>query len=270
MHVLVCIKQVPADPSAVKVDRKTNTLIREGIPVVVNPFDLFAIEEALRLRERMSSSGQKGRVSVITMGPPQARSALEEAIAMGADDAVLLSDRAFAGADTLATAYTLSRGIRRIEDSTGAKVDIVICGRQSTDGDTAQVGPELAEMLGIPHLVRVRKVESLTRESIRVERIADGGYDVIESCLPVLLTVEKGINQPRVPSLRGLMRARKAGIPVWGAQELGVEAQQVGLAGSPTRVIRVFSPERQRRAEMLTGSPEAVARLLVDRLMTAM
>ena len=191
MNIIVCIKQVP-DTGEIKIDPKTNTLMREGVPSIINPFDLHALEAGLQIRESFG-----GKVIVLTMGPPQAESSLRETLSMGADEAVLLSDRAFAGADTWATSYTLAKAIKKL----GA--DIVFCGKQAIDGDTAQVGPETAEFLHFPHIAYVKKIEEVKEKYIRVQRLMDEGYDVVESSLPVLLTVVKELNNPRTPSLKG-------------------------------------------------------------------
>jgi len=261
MHAIVCIKQVP-DTTEVKVNPETGTLIREGVPSIINPFDTYAIEEALRLREKFS-----GRVTVVSMGPPQAEDALREAIAMGADEAILLSDRAFAGADTLATAYTLAEAIRHIGD-----YDLVICGRQAIDGDTGQVGPGIANRLGIPQLTyvsRIRQVD-LENKAITVERLVEEGCEVVASTLPAVVTVNKDINQPRYPDFKGVIRSRGVDIPVWDAGVLeGADPAQCGLDGSPTRVVRVFTPPpRQEEAEIIEADTvEKAAALLVERLL---
>ncbi|MDH4233253.1 MAG: electron transfer flavoprotein subunit beta/FixA family protein, partial [Nitrospirota bacterium] len=182
MRIIVCIKQVP-DTAEVKINPETGTLIREGVPSIINPFDMHAIEAGLQIKEKV-----EGKVTVLTMGPPQAETALRDAISMGADDALLLSDRAFAGSDTWATSYTLSKAIEKL----GA--DIIICGKQAIDGDTAQVGPEVAEFLNIPHISYIKKIEDVTQGSIRVQRMMDEGHDIVESTLPVLLTVVKELN----------------------------------------------------------------------------
>jgi len=254
MDIVVCIKQVP-ETTEVKIDPQTKTLVREGIPGIVNPFDMYAIEEGLRLKERYG-----GKVKVLTMGPPQAEDALREALAMGADEAVLLSDKALAGSDTLATSYALSMAVRKLG------YDLVICGKQAVDGDTAQVGPEMAEHLGVPFVAWVRKVEEVSDGKIKVQRLMDDGYEVLEMPLPALITVVKEINEPRLPSLRGKMRARKAQIPVWTVEDIGADPSRVGLEGSPTQVIRVFSPERRAGGEILQGEPEEVADKLVEKL----
>ncbi len=254
MRIVVCIKQVP-DSQEVRINPETGTLIREGVPSIINPYDLHAIEAGLQIKEKMG-----GKVTVLTMGPPQAENALRDALSMGADEAILLTDRAFAGADTWATAYTLSRAIRKI----GA--DIVICGKQAIDGDTAQVGPELAEFLDIPHVSYVRKIENITEGSITVQRLMEDGYDIVESSLPVLLTVVKELNEPRLPSLRGKMAAKKAEIKKLGAKEIEADESLVGLKGSPTQVKRIFAPELKKDRIMLEGSPEEQVQRLIEEL----
>lgn len=255
MKIVVCIKQVP-DAKDVRLDPKTNTLSREGVASIMNPYDRHALEAAVQLKEIHG-----GTVTVLSMGPPQAAETLREAISCGADDAVLVSDRAFAGADTWATTYTLSKAINTIGD-----VDLILCGKQAIDGDTAQVGPGLAERLGIPFVTTVRKVQSDDGKSFRVERLMDDGYDAVEVTSPVLFTVVKEINEPRLPSLKGKMRAKKAEIATYTASDIGADAAQVGLAGSTTQVVRVFAPEMRRDREMLTGSVEEVVEQLFQRL----
>jgi len=254
VDIVVCIKQVP-ETTEVRIDPQTNTLIREGVPSIVNPFDMYAIEEGLRLKERYG-----GKVAVLTMGPLQAVEALREALAMGADEAVLLSDRVLAGSDTLATSYALSMAVRKIG------FDMVICGKQAIDGDTAQVGPEMAEHLGVPFVAWVRKIEDVADGRIRVQRLMDDGYEVLEMPLPALITVVKEINEPRLPSLRGKMRARRAQIPVWTVEDIGADPSKVGLEGSPTQVVRVFTPERRREGEVLRGEPGEAAEKLLEKL----
>ena len=242
MNIVVCIKQVPGT-TQVKINPETGTLIRDGVEAVVNPFDEYAIEEALRIKERVG-----GTVRVITMGPPQAEVALKSAIAMGADEGYLISDRAFAGSDTWATSYTLSRGIRSLGDT-----NLIICGKQAIDGDTAQVGPGVAEMLGVPYVAWVRKVEEITESSIRVERMMEEGYDIVEMPLPGLITVVKEINTPRMASLRGKMKAKSAKINVLNASSIPVDHARLGLKGSPTQVLRSFVPERKTGGEKMVG-----------------
>jgi electron transfer flavoprotein beta subunit len=255
MNIVVCLKQVPAT-TEVKINPQTNTLIRQGIKNVINPFDSYALEEGVRLKEKYG-----GKVTVITMGPPQAVEMLREAIALGADEAVLISDSAFSGADTWATAYTLAGAILKI-----GQIDLVICGRQSTDGDTAQVGPELSEMLHIPFIAYVGGVEEFVQGRMRVRRMIDEGNEVIETPLPCLITVTKEINQPRLPSLRGIAKSKSAKIPVWSLQDIDLDPAKVGLSGSFTRVVKIFTPQRDKKAEMLSGEVEVQVEQLLDRL----
>ncbi|MEN6439392.1 MAG: electron transfer flavoprotein subunit beta/FixA family protein [Syntrophobacter sp.] len=243
MHIVVCIKQVP-DTKNVRIDPDTHTLVRQGVESILNPFDLFAVEAALKIKDENGA-----RVTVITMGPPQATEALRDTMALGVDDAVLLSDRAFAGADTWATSTTLSAAIRKLGD-----VDMILCGKQAIDGDTAQVGPEMATLLDIPHATFVKKIELLDGGSIKAVRQTDEGMEIWKLPMPALLTVIKEIGEPRVPSLRHKMRAKKAEVPVWGAAELGLEPERVGLCGSFTQVVRVFSPPRRSNRIQLTGT----------------
>jgi electron transfer flavoprotein alpha/beta subunit len=254
MNIVVCIKQVP-DTGEVKIDPENGTLIREGVPSIINPFDMHAIEAGIQIKEKVG-----GKVTVVTMGPPQAEVALREAMAMGADDALLLSDMAFAGADTWATSYTLARAIGKL----GA--DIIICGKQAIDGDTAQVGPETAEFLNIPHISYVRKIEEAGQSSIRVQRMMDEGYDVVECACPVLLTVVKELNEPRLPSLKGKMAAKKAVIKKWAVSDIAADENDVGLKGSPTQVKNIFTPEARSGRRMLEGTPEEQVDALIQEL----
>lgn len=251
MNIVVCIKQVPGS-TQVKVNPETGTLMRDTVEAVLNPFDEYAVEEALRIREKKG-----GIVKVITMGPPQADAALRQAIAMGADEGYLISDRAFAGSDTWATSYAVSRGIKKLGDT-----HLVICGKQAIDGDTAQVGPGVAEMLGIPFIAWVRKVDEITDTTLRVERLMEDGYDIVETTLPALMTVVKEINEPRMASLKGKMRAKKADIKVFSAADIEADVNKIGLKGSPTQVFRSFVPERKSGGEKITGEvPELVAKM---------
>ena len=253
MNIVVCLKQVPGT-TEVKINPETNTLIRQGIKNIINPFDTYALEEGVRLKEKYG-----GRVTAITMGPPQALDMLREAISLGADEAVLLSDTAFAGADTWATAYTLAAAVKKL-----GSIDLIICGRQSTDGDTAQVGPEMAEMLNVPFVAYVGLIEEVSAGSFKLRRLTDEGHEVIQSPLPALITVTKEINVPRLPSLRGIMKSKSAKIPTWTAADLEVSPDKVGLSGSFTRVVKIFTPRREKKAEMLQGDPETqVTSLLV-------
>lgn len=258
MNIVVCIKQVP-NTTDVKIDPVTNTLVREGVESVINPFDAYAIEEGVRLRERLG-----GKVTVISMGPPQAETALREAISLGCDEAVLVSDRKFAGSDTWATSYTLACAIRTL----GA-FDIIICGKQASDGDTAQVGPGIATHLDIPQVTYVKKIEEITDDKARVERMTEGGYDIVETPIPCLFTVVKEINTPRLPSLKGMMKSKSAKITKWTAQDIGAEAGNIGLDGSPTRVVKIFTPPPRKGGEILKGDTQDIAQELVNLLKDA-
>lgn len=259
MEIVVCIKQVP-DTTEVKIDPVKGTLIREGVPSIVNPFDKNAVEAALQVREKKG-----GKVTVITMGPPQAVDALRECLAMGADEAVLVSDRAFAGADTLATSYTLAKTIEKL-----GKPDIIFCGKQAIDGDTAQVGPGIAEHLGLPQVTYVQKIREVNDDHMVVERAIEGGYEVITVPLPAMIAVEKAINEPRFPTMMGTMKAHKKQIPTWTAADIGAPEDMVGLNGSATQVKRVFAPERKGGGEILQGETEdEVCVLLIDKLREA-
>jgi electron transfer flavoprotein beta subunit len=258
VKIAVCLKQVP-ETTEVKINPQTNTLMREGVASITNPFDEFALEEGLLTREKYG-----GEVHVMSMGPPQAIEILKNALAVGADKVYLLSDPAFAGADTLATAYTLGKTIEKI-----GGVDLVICGKQAIDGDTAQVGPGIATRLGIPQLTYVAKVREIdpAKKKIVVERMLENGREVVECSLPVVITVMKDINEPRLPSLLGIKKAAKATIPTWTAKEIGVDENRVGLKGSPTWVWKVFSPESRGGGEILKGELTEVVPLLVNKLM---
>lgn len=258
MNIIVCVKQVP-DTVEVEIDRETNTLIREGVDGVINPFDLYAVEEALCLRDQYG-----GTVTALSMGLPQVVAALRETISLGVDNAVLLSDGAFAGADTLATSYALARGIRTI-----GRFDLVICGRQAIDGDTAHVGPELAEWLGVAHVGCVRQIREVADGCMITERVTEDGLERIKLPLPGLITVAKGINEPRFPTLKGMMRAMRSEIPIWSAQDVAANVSRVGLKGSPTRVVRTFTPDHHRRGEILEGTTEEQVTGLLCRLRKA-
>jgi len=258
MKIVVLIKQVP-DTTEVRIDPETNTLVREGVPSIINPFDTYAIEEALRISEKLGEG--VAEVVVMSMGPPQVETALREALALGVDEAVLLTDRAFAGADTWATSVTLAAGIEKLGD-----VDVVLCGKQAIDGDTAQVGPGVACLLDIPQVTYVRKID-IEGDTAVAERMMEDGYDVVRAKLPCLFTVVKEINEPRLPSLKGKMKARKAEITTWGAADLDVDHAQIGLDGSPTRVVKIFSPEQRSEGEVLEGEPDETVPELVARIL---
>jgi electron transfer flavoprotein beta subunit len=255
MKIIVCVKQVP-DTKDIRLDPETNTLAREGVESIMNPYDQHALEAAVALKE---SCG--GEVVVLSMGPPQAEEILRLAVSCGADKAVLVSDRSFAGADTWATSYTLAKAVEKI----GA-ADLIICGKQAIDGDTAQVGPGLAMRLGIPYATCIQKIRSADDSVIVVERMMDEGYDVLQSGYPLLLTVVKDINQPRVPSLKGKMKARKAEITVLTAADIDADPTCIGLAGSPTQVVKVFPPEPRGERAIFSGSVDEQVELLVEKI----
>ncbi len=259
MNVIVCVKQVPDPEKAadVQIDKETYTLKREGIQAVINPFDMFAIEEGLRVKERYG-----GKVTAISMGPPQAEQALRDVLSLGVDEAVLISSRTFAGSDTLATSYALSKGIEKI-----GEYDLIICGKQASDGDTAQVGPWISENLGVSFLAWVRKIEHIEDGIVRAQRLMEDGYDVVDLPTPALITVVKEINVPRLPSLKGKMRAKRAEIAVWNEEDIGADVSKTGLDGSPTKVIRIFTPEKKKRGEIIQpDDPEKAASFLAGKL----
>ncbi|MBN2534402.1 MAG: electron transfer flavoprotein subunit beta/FixA family protein [Spirochaetales bacterium] len=255
MKIIVCIKQVP-DTTNVKINPETNTLIREGVESIINPFDMYAIEEGIRIKEKHG-----GEVIALSMGPPQVEQALKEAVSLGVDDVYLLSDRAFAGADTLATAYTIAAGIRLLKGA-----DIILMGKQAIDGDTGQVGPGVAENLGIPHITDIRKIESIDDSGhIIVERLLEDGYVRIKAKIPVILTVVKEINEPRLPSLKGKIKAKNKEVNVLTNKELDIDMDRLGLTGSPTQVIKIFTPPKPSGGKILKGeTKEVVAELLSE------
>jgi len=253
LHIIVPIKQVP-DIERVKFDVETGRIDRSSAPGEINPFDLHAIEAAVKIKEKHG-----GTVTAISMGPRQAESALRDALARGADRAILLSDRRFAGADTLATSYALACAIKKL-----GSFDLVICGEKTVDGDTGQVGPEIAEHLGIPHAAYVSSIERL--ENGEIEVVADYGeaYYRLSLKLPALLTVTKDINTPRLPTLKDKLRARKADVEVWTVDDLavaGCDSQRFGFAGSPTMVAKVIVPEERGRNCVMISEDEAAEKL---------
>ncbi len=259
LQIFVCIKQVPGVPE-VKIDPKTNTLIREGIPSITNPLDKHAVELALSIKEEHG-----GEVIALSMGPPQAEEVLREALAMGVDKAFLLTDRLFAGADTLATSYTLSLAIKKIlKDSKNKDKYLVICGSHAVDGDTAQVGPELAEELGIPQITYVQKF-TLKGDKVVVQRVfRKEEVVIIESDIPSLISVLKEINVPRYPTMSGVMNAYdKKKIPHFDAKSLNADENKIGLRGSMTEVWKIFVPERKGEQIILEGTPEEIAQNLL-------
>jgi electron transfer flavoprotein beta subunit len=260
VHFLICLKQVP-DSSEVRIDPATNTLIREGVPSIINPYDAHALEEAVRLKEQFG-----GKVTVVSMGPPQAKAALKKAMTFGADRAILLSDRLFAGSDSLATAYILAVAIQKIKETEA--VDLVFCGKEAIDGDTAQTGPGIAQRLGLTQLTYVIRIRSLEQGTITVERKMEGGREVVTARLPALLTVEKELNDLRYASLPNMMKAAAYEPEVWEAGMLPFAPAQMGLKGSPTSVSRIFAPPAKSGGEILdaTEDPQAAAANVVAKL----
>jgi electron transfer flavoprotein beta subunit len=265
LHIVACIKQVP-DTTQVRIDPETNTLVREGIPAIINPFDMPAIEAAVQLKEQYG-----GKVTVICMGPPMAVEALQKALSYGPDRAILLSDRALMGSDTLATSAALTAAVLTVHKE--QPVDIVVCGKQTIDGDTAQVGPGIASRLGWSQLTYVGKIEAvdLEKRSITVRRILEGAEEVLEAPLPALLTVLKEIGEIRYASLPAVIRGLRTQIPVWGVKEIGLGPEEAGLTGSPTQVRRIFAPPQRAGGEVISvdGDARRVAHALLDRLIAA-
>jgi electron transfer flavoprotein beta subunit len=256
MKIVVCIKQVPGTNDA-KIDPETKRIVREGIKAVTNPFDAYAVEEAVRIKERLG-----GEVFVLTMGPPRADAVLREAISVGADTGVLLTDRAFGGSDTWATSYALAKAIGKI-----GNVDLVICGKQAIDGDTAQVGPGIAAQLGWPQATYVMALSDVSAENVTAKRMHEDGWDLCAMRLPAVITVVKDINQPRVPTLKGRLASQKVGITTWTAEDIGAEAEKIGLYGSPTRVVVTNPPPaRNKKSVKLEGAAPDIARRLVHEL----
>ena len=239
MNILVCIKQVP-DTAEIKIDPVTNTLIRAGVPSIVNPFDAYALEIAARIKDKNPGT----KISVLTMGPQQATAALKECLAVGGDKAYLVSDRAFGGADTLATSYTLKNAIDKIEELEG-KFDLIFCGKQAIDGDTAQVGPEIAEHMNYPQITYAVEA-TVDGDVVLVKRETGEGYEILAAKLPCLVTVTKPSFNPRFPTIKSKMAANRAVITTLTAADLPVEAERIGLKGSPTKVKKTFTPPRKQ------------------------
>ncbi|MBR5261024.1 MAG: electron transfer flavoprotein subunit beta/FixA family protein [Oscillospiraceae bacterium] len=255
MKIIVCIKQVP-DTNEVKLDPKTGRLIRDGVPSIINHDDKNALEEAIALKDGRDDV----TITVVSMGPPQADVALREALAMGADEAILLSDRAFGGSDTWATSYIIAEAIKLVGD-----YDIIFCGRQAIDGDTAQVGPQIAEKLGIPQITYVQEFK-IEGNKVICQRQLEDGYQVIETTMPCLLTAIKDLNEPRYPSVGGIFDAYEKEIKVWGINEVPIDTTKAGLKGSPTNVFRTFTPEPKGAGVMLEGADKETVKDLIARL----
>jgi len=256
LKIVVCIKQVP-NTTDISINPETNTLIREGVESIINPFDTYAIEEGVRLKEKYG-----GTVIVLSMGPPQVETALREALSVGIDEAYLVSDRAFAGSDTLATAYTLSESIKKI-----GNVDLILAGKQAIDGDTGQVGPGIAMNLNISHITDVSKIEKAERKGeVLVERLLENGRVHIKAKIPMLLTVVKEINEPRLPTLRAKMKAKKMEITNWSNDDLKCNTERLGLSGSPTWVKTIFSPPKTARGKIYEGDINKSVTTLIEKM----
>ena len=266
MFTVVCIKQVP-DTAEVKMDPETGTLVREGIPSVINPTDVIAVEECLKLKDQYST-----KVAVLTMGPPQAEEALRELLAMGADRAVLLTDRAMAGADTFATSYTISTAIRRLEKDEGP-VDLIFFGKQALDGETGQVGPGVAARLGIPVITYATRIVKLDihERTLSASRKADEIIETVKVPLPAAVTVMEEVNKPRRATIDGILRARRTTVELWNKETIGADPAKLGLSGSPTIVKRMFIPKPRGRGEIIDGrkDPAGAARWLKGRILSS-
>ena len=261
MNILVPVKQVP-ESANVKMDNETGTVIRAGVETVVNPLDLYAIETALRLKEKYG-----GIVCALSMGPPSAMRVLREAAAMGCDYCALLSDRRFGGADTFATSYTLARGAKKFEETLAAAFDIIVAGERATDGDTAQVGPAMAAWLDLPALTYVSKITEAGGGRLLAERLTEEGYEMFDAPLPCLITVVKEIAAPRLPTLKGKIKSREMEIHVFTADDLDVNPEYRGLSGSPTRVVKIETPSVSRGGKMIKVQDDESLNLAVDELM---
>ncbi len=255
MKIIVCMKQVPST-NKVKLNKDTYTINREGQGSIINPLDRHALEEAIRIKERVG-----GKITALSMGIPSTQKLLKQSTALGVDEAVLLSDKVFAGADTLATSYILSLGIKKITD-----YDLIICGNQALDGDTGQVGPSLAEKLGIPHVTCIVEILEIVNDYMICKKETDKGYEIIKLILPALITISKEINEPRFPTIKGMMMARKSSVEIWDAKKIKANKDMCGLRGSPTRVIETFIPNYSFESEIIKGLPKEQAKCLVEKL----
>ena len=261
MHIVVCVKMVP-DTTQVKIDPLTNTLVREGVPFITNPFDDNAVEEALRIKDKFGAY-----ITVLSMGPPTAEPVIKKAIFLGCDAGILLSDRAFGGADTLATSIVLSTAITQI--SKERKVDLVICGKQTIDGDTAQVGPGIATRLNYEQITLVDKIMNVDKEGSKIvmRRIFEDRHEVIEAKMPILISVVREINRPRYPAVARRLYAKQMQIPVWNNYILGLDPNVIGLKGSPTQVKRIFAPSRAS-GEVIMGDDQAGKAKAIDAIIS--
>lgn len=255
MRIVIPIKQVP-ETGNVKMDEETGTMIREGVESIINPLDLYAIEVGIRIKEQFG-----GEITVLSMGPQKAMEAIREAIAMGCDQGVLISDRKFGGADTWATSYTLSQAIKKI-----GRFDLILCGERATDGDTGQVGPGIASFLDLPLSTFTSEIVYIDEHMMQVKRLVEGGYELLELPLPCLLTVVKEISDPRLPTLRGKQKAKKIDIPMWGPDDIEADPSNIGLKGSPTRVVKTFHPQVSRNGKKLVARDTESINKAVDEL----
>ena len=259
MRIAVCVKQVP-ETKSVKMDPETRTVIRQGVQAIINPLDLYAIEAALVLKELYNA-----QITAISMGPPQAVTALKEAVAMGVDEAVLVSDRAFAGSDTWATSYILAGAIKQLGD-----FDLILCGERATDGDTGQVGPEMAAALDLPVISYVNHINELEDGKLKVSRLVESGTEKLSMQLPGVLTVVKEIGEPRLPTFRGKLKAKEIEFPSFDLETLKLDKSLIGLKGSPTRVVKIFRPEVVRNCELIKAETEAQTVEAVDAMLAFM
>jgi electron transfer flavoprotein beta subunit len=253
MNILVFIKQVP-DTTDIKIDPATNTLIRQGVPSIVNTLDTYALETAVKFKDADPSV----KVVVATMGPEQAKEALKSCLSVGADKAYLISDKALAGSDTLATGYALSCAAKEIEKREGAPFDLIFCGKQTTDGETAQVGPQLAERLNLPQLTYAVEV-TLDGGKVRARRETEDGYEVAEASMPAVITITKTAYEPRYASVKSKMAANRAVIPMLTAADLGLDTEQLGLKGSPTKVRKTYAPQKKKGGVKLQEETGVIA-----------
>lgn len=257
MKIIIPIKQVP-ETSNVKLDPETGTMVREGVESIINPLDLYAIEIGIQIKEKTG-----GKITAISMGPPQAEKALREAIAMGGDDGILLSNKSFAGSDTWSTSYTLSQAINKL-----GEYDLILCGERATDGDTGQVGPAISAWLDIPVGSYISKIIEIRKENMIVERLVEDGYETLEIEIPCLLTVVKEIAYPRLPTLRGKQRAKKIEIPIWEPEDIDADPKALGLKGSPTRVVKIKSPKIARNGDIRTPKDPMDMEKAIDGIIT--
>ena len=259
MNMLVCVKQVP-DTTEIKIDPVKNTLIRDGVPSILNPFDGYALEAAARVKDKDPSA----KIVVLSMGPEQAKAVLKESLAIAADKAYLVGDRAFGGSDTLATSYIISETIKKIEETEG-KFDAIFCGKQAIDNDAGQVGPGIAEQLGISQITYVSEIVSVTEDTLTAKRVSPAGEEVVEAKLPVVLTCEKSLNEPRYPTLKRTRMANRAEIPEMDCAAVGADPAKVGK-NSPSAIKKLYTPAPRQSGELIQGEAEEIAKIAVQKL----